>query len=60
MSALKTTPDEWSIYLTSDRIAYVRGHIRRTRTADALLEALRVIEPLLPERDPEIDGDWAE
>jgi hypothetical protein len=53
--------DGWSIHLTSDGVAYVRGHIYKTRTADALLEALRTIEPLLPHAPSlDVDGDWAE
>jgi hypothetical protein len=55
------SPDVWSIYLTSDRVAYVRGNICRPHTADALLAALRTIEPLLPAAaDLEIDEEWAE
>lgn len=53
--------DGWSICLTSEGIAYVRGNIYLERTADALIEALQTIEPLIPRvKDREVDGDWAE
>jgi hypothetical protein len=56
------TTESWSISLTSDRVAYVRGRIYTMRTANALLDALQTIKPLIPPAAVkyEIDGDWAE
>jgi tartrate dehydratase beta subunit/fumarate hydratase class I family protein len=57
----RNTAEGWSIHLTSDRVVYVRGTIYTLRDADALIDALRTIKPLLPSSaDSKIDGDWAE
>ncbi len=54
------TTDSWSICLTPDRV-YVSADIRKERTADELLDALRAIQPLLlAAADLEVDGEWAE
>jgi hypothetical protein len=62
MASHDTEPVEgWSIHLTSEGVAYVRASIYKTRTADALLEALLTIKPLMPYASSlDVDGDWAE